>query len=254
MGAREKKKQKAISNRMKLYDSSIRQMESLLATASVRKLDFADAVWEDMGEQAMILRSDMAYELGAGAFPAYSGLGITADTELVSEDEVLLYGPDLPEIKGDQPYARLTFVRVDEDSMGEGNDLYNAVRKIEYARYHLNPKGYMMRISASSQREPVRIGKKALEEGLDFAKVGRMFVDCYHENPKVQAVKVIFITDSDFDYDALAKEIRRTEDITKAIDHIFKNVIMDCQACSLQEICDEVEGMRELHFGQKKGE
>ena len=42
--------------------------------------------------------------------------------------------------------------------------------------------------------------------------------------------------------------------LTKAIDHIFKNVIMDCQACSLQEICDEVEGMRELHFGQKKGE
>jgi hypothetical protein len=26
----------------------------------------------------------------------------------------------------------------------------------------------------------------------------------------------------------------------------------DCSACRLKPICDEVEGMKELHFGQKK--
>ena len=29
----------------------------------------------------------------------------------------------------------------------------------------------------------------------------------------------------------------------------LKDIAMNCQSCSLKQICDEVEGMRELHFG-----
>ena len=241
---------------MLLYDDSIVRMEQLLEKAQKVNLDVAapENSWEDIGDRNMILRGDMAYELGGGSLPAYSGLAVTGNKELVPEDEVLLYGPDLPEIKEDTAYARLAFVRVDEESMGEGNDLYNAIRKIEYVRYHMNPKGYMMRISSSNQREPARIGREALAEGLNFAKVGRLFLEAYHKNPKVQAVKLIYITDPAFDYAGLAKEIQMTENITKTIDHIFKNVIMDCQACSLQAVCEEVEGMKELHFGQMNKE
>jgi len=27
---------------------------------------------------------------------------------------------------------------------------------------------------------------------------------------------------------------------------------MDCKSCSLQQVCDEVEGLRELHFASMK--
>lgn len=233
---------------MKLYDETIKCIEASLEGQPLKKLDIVNANWKDVGDHNLILRADMAYELGGGTCPAVSAMGVTASTELVPEDEVYLLGPDLSEIKEDQPYARIALVRVAEDSLGDGNVLYNAIRKIEYVRYHINPEGYMTRISASNGREPVRVAASALEKGLGFAQVGKLFLDTYHENKNIEAVKLIFITQPDFDYKALAEQSRHLEEITGTIDHIFKNVTMDCGSCSLQNICDEVEGLRELHF------
>lgn len=237
---------------MKLYDETIRRVEDLLGDYPMQSLDVANAAWEDVGDHNLILRSDMAYELGGGTHLAVSAMAVTADTSFVEEDGVYLIGPNLGEISSDTPYARIALVRVDADGMGDGNALYNAIRKIEYVRYHINPKGYMTRISASNGREPVRVGKEALSEGLDFAKVGKLFLDKYHENPHIQAVKLIFVTLPEFDYKSLGTLATQCESITGTIDHIFKNVMMDCKSCSLQQVCDEVEGLRELHFASMK--
>ena len=35
--------------------------------------------------------------------------------------------------------------------------------------------------------------------------------------------------------------MQRSEDITKALDHLMKNIKMDCQVCSLKAVCEEVE-------------
>ena len=233
---------------MKLYDESIKELLAGLDFSKAKSLDIVNANWTDVGDHNLILRADMAYELGGGTNPAVSAMAVTCNDEFVNADEVILIGPDLNEIKKDTPYARIAIVKVAEESLGDGNALYNAIRKIEYVRYHINPKGYMTRISASNNREPVRVGKDALNEGLDFAKVGKLFLDTYHENKNIEAVKLIFITDPAFDYRSLAEQAKHLEDITGAIDHIFKNVMMDCGSCSLQKVCDEVEGLRELHF------
>lgn len=235
---------------MKLYDETIKEWLKILDSLQGRELDVKKGEdWKDIGNANMILRSDMAYELGGNHLPALSGMTLTADTSLVPRDEVLLYGKDLGEIHEDTPYARLAVLRVKEDSMGEGNALYQAIRKMEYTKYHLNPEGFMMRISAASQREMVRIGKTALEKGLGFEQVGKLFLQSYHKNPQVEAVKLVFVTLSDFPYEELEIYIKKAEEITKAIDHILKNLSMDCNVCSLKQICDEVEGMKELHFG-----
>ena len=233
---------------MKLYDDSIKELLAGIDMTEAKKLDIVNADWTDVVDHNLILRADMAYELGGGTFPAVSGMAVTCNEQFVNTDEVLLIGPDLDEIKADTPYARIALVKVAEDSLGDGNALYNAIRKIEYVRYHINPEGYMTRISASNNREPVRVGKEALGKGLNFAKVGKLFLDTYHENKNIEAVKLIFITDPDFDYKSLSEQAKRLEDITGTIDHIFKNVMMDCGSCSLQKVCDEVEGLRELHF------
>lgn len=235
---------------MKLYDETIKEWLKILDSLQGRELDVKKGEdWKDIGNANMILRSDMAYELGGNHLPALSGMTLTADTSLVPRDEVLLYGKDLGEIHEDTPYARLAVLRVKEDSMGEGNALYQAIRKMEYTKYHLNPEGFMMRISAASQREMVRVGKTALEKGLGFEQIGKLFLQSYHKNPQVEAVKLVFITLSDFPYEELEIYIKKAEKITKAIDHILKNLSMDCNVCSLKQICDEVEGMKELHFG-----
>ncbi len=237
---------------MKLYDEIITHWGSLVEESPSRALQVTqDKVWEDVGKNNMVLRSDMAYELGGSvsSIPALGGTAVTEDESLVPEDEIILIGPDLPDIEGDVPYARLAIARVAGDKMGEGNTLYNAIRKIEYVRYHVNPEGFMMRVSSMRERESVRVSKDAIAKGLNFEKVGNVMLQAFHENFKVEAVKLIFITDPEFPFEELESDIRKAEKITKTIDHIMKNVTMDCGTCSLQEICDEVEGMKELHFG-----
>ncbi len=236
---------------MKLYDDVIqRTLELALASDSVRELAVEDSPWPEVSDRSMILRSEMAYELGADH---NEGLGITlvsGTEELIHGDRIMLIGKDLSEIQKDGPYGRIALVLVDEAVMGEGETLYNAIRKLEYTRYHFYPEGFMNRISSSKHKESVRIGKDALGKGLDFAKTGNMMIRKFKENPRVRAVWILYITEAAFDYKQLLTLSCDAEDITRTIDHILKNVQMDCKACNLQEICDEVEGLRELHFGK----
>jgi hypothetical protein len=195
---------------MKLYDGFIESSLALLEGQSGHVLMVPEAYesWPNAGDCNLILRSEMAYELGGGNLPAVSGLGFTSSDCLVGGDEIWLYGPDLPDIKKDAPYARLTLLRVVEDSLGEDDADYTAIRKIEHTRYHITPKGYMMRISVTSERESVRISRGALQEGLNFAKIGGLFLVGYHQHSKVLAAKIIFITLPDFPYDELGRQVQ----------------------------------------------
>ena len=234
---------------MKLYDETIKKIQTLLKEES-RALPTGDTGWPEISDRSMILRSDMAYELGGEGLWAIGCTLITADETLVSADEVTLLGRDLPEIRRDVPYARIALVRVGEDTLGEGQALYQAVRALEYTRYHFYPEGFMMRVSASRQKETVRIGKDALAKGLDFAKAGNCMISAFHRNTSVKAVHLYYVTQEEYDYKALEHCAAEAESITKTIDHILKNAVMDCGTCGLQKVCDEVEGLRELHFAR----
>lgn len=237
---------------MKLYDEVIQYIFGLLADYEPAGLAVCESEsWPDAGKNNMVLRSGMAYELGGGNYPAVGCTAVTAEETFVPHDEILLYGRELSEIRQDTPYARIAVARVSEDSLGQGNTLYNAIKNIEYTRYHVNPQGFMMRISSVNKRETVRIGREALEQGLNFAKAGNLMLRSFHENPKVEAVKLIFVNLEEFPYKELEKARERADRITDTIDHMMKHVVMDCDVCSLQKVCDEVEGLRELHFSEK---
>jgi hypothetical protein len=77
-------------------------------------------------------------------------------------------------------------------------------------------------------------------------------LDGYHKDPKVLAVKLIFITLPDFPYEVLNEKIERIEKVTESLNHILKNIKMDCSVCGFKNVCDEVEGLKELHFAQEK--
>lgn len=239
---------------MNLYDNLLEDIMNLLKTRPGRILPFSSSGgnWPDSGDYSLILRGEMAYELGGNNLAAVSGLGFTSSKHFVDQDEIWLYGQDLPELKKDTPYARLTLLRVSEDGLGEGDEAYTTMRKVEYTRYHINPKGYMMRISVASEREPVRVSRVALKDGLNFAKVGELFLTGYHKHPKVLAAKLIFITLPDFPYEELNRIVRQADKITESLNHIFNDLKMDCSVCNLKPVCDEVEGMKELHFSQAK--
>lgn len=232
---------------MNLYDECFAEINKLLNDYSP-KLNEDAAMWSDAGQNQLLFRGDTAYELGGKNLPAVSSVIFTDDAHKVGKDEVLLYGPDLKDINADSPYARIAMIRINSEAIGSGPKLYSAIRRIEYTRYHLNPDGYMMRISAMTQRECVRIGRKALKDGLSFFGVGKLFIDAYRKHRDVENVKLIFVTDPDFPYEKLIDATKRSENITKALDHLINRVNMDCDICNLKNICSEVEELCKKDF------
>lgn len=233
---------------MELYNQIIKESLSIIENDEALKkfpISKTSKRWKLEKEQKLIFQKEMAYELGGDFLPALSGLAFTTQKDF--ESEVWLLGDDLNEIKENSPYARLTILNVDDSSWSDNQKAYSAMQKIDYTRFHIYPEGFMIRISTSAAREPVRISKKAVKKGLNFEKTGTLFVDGYCEHPDVTGAKVIFITKRDFPYEKLAKQLSKMEDITNSLDKIFRNLIMDCRTCNLKTVCDEVEGLRQYH-------
>ena len=129
--------------------------------------------------------------------------------------------------------------------------LYNLIRKTEYVKYHYFPDGYMIRTSSRSHKEAVRVSKDAVKKGISFQNVGNLLINKYKENPAVKGVKVIFITSPEADHKAFEEIAQKNNSITETLNHIMNNVNFDCDTCNLKPVCDEVDGMRELHFRNK---
>lgn len=229
---------------MKSYDETIRELNQLLAPYGeeriTKNVDEDSFCWDSLDRQ-FLMKSDAAVELGGNNLPAASGVLYTCSD--IPEMLVTLYGPDLPAMRGDRPYGRVTLVRLREEYVTEEFKLYNLIRSIEYVRYHVNPRGYMPRISTVQNREQVRVSKDALREGLDFYKVGRVYQEAYLKHPAVAAAETVFITLERFDYKALQALLDRGESITMSLDHPLNSLKMDCGSCNLKPVCDEVEAL-----------
>lgn len=239
---------------MKLYDEILEKCREILENKESRELPVGAQEWPQVSDSRMILRRDMAYELGGEGLPAFGCTLVTENKELVPTDRVTLIGKDLPEIQGDVPFGRIALVRIGQGALGEGQALYQALRNLEYTRYHFYPEGFMLRISSTKQRESVRVEDAALKKGLDFTKTGNQMIEAFHKNLFVEAVHLFYVTLEGFPYTELENCGKKAEEITRALDHIVKGGIMDCRACGLQKVCDEVEGLRKLHFQGKTRE
>ena len=242
---------------MELYNSIIEKVDGLLGSTSPKRYSYnPSGTWEDVGGNQLIMMKESAYELGGDNKPAVNYACISSD-DFVTEDEILVYGKDLSEIRGSVPFARIVLVKV-ASLQGEGEEdtepLFRAIQDIDFVKYHVYPKGYMIRSSSDSFREQVRVSKEAVKKGITFEQVGNSYIKEYKKNPNVIAVKVIFSTVDDADYAEMRKDAKKVRDITKTLSKILEGMATDCHSCSLKEICDEVEGLKELHFGKEKKE
>lgn len=224
---------------MDFYDSLIDNVRAVLEGFEKKEYAYdSDLVAPCGSHSEVILQRDCAFELKGSGFNLITGKAVT--------DGVTVIGDDLGFIREDTAFARISLIET--ESFTDEQKAYNAIRKIEYVKYHLFPEGYMMRSASRSHKEAVRVGKKEIAKGLSFQRVGNLFISKYKENPSVKAVRIIFVTHKAADYKALAETARRSNDITEALNHIMNSVKFDCDSCNLKAVCDEVEGMKELHF------
>ena len=234
---------------MELYNSLIKESNSLLEKGSPRVWEYRPGdAWKDIGSRELVLQKDAAYELGAMGKGSANYVLFTSNPELVDKDQILLYGADLGEIKGEVDFARIVLLRV---GLIDGDDeaVYRTLKDIEFAKYHVYPEGYMVRMSPESYREQVRVSKQALKKGVSFKNIGANYITAYKKDPNVLNATVIFVTAPGFDYGAMKKLAKKANDVTGTLTHILEGLPTDCSVCALKDICDEVEGMKELHFG-----
>ncbi len=234
---------------MELYNSLIRDTGAQLEKLDKKAWDYSPAdCWKDTGSSELVLQRDAAYELGAQGRGSANYVLFTSSAELVSEDKVILMGPDLGQIKGDCDFARIVLLQVgvlDDDDEA----VYRTLKDIEFSKYHVYPEGYMIRMSPESYREQVRVSKQALKQGISFKTVGNRYVAEYKKDANVLKATVIFITDPKADYEALQAMAKKAAAVTGTLTHILEGLPTDCSVCALKDICDEVDGMKELHFG-----
>lgn len=83
--------------------------------------------------------------------------------------------------------------------------------------------------------------------GVTFADYGNTLLQEYLKFPYVKSVEIYFVTDFD-DFEKLNSVAKKISQTTGALNHIFDNVMFDCSTCNLKEICDEVDGLKELHL------
>lgn len=230
---------------MRLYNNLINEIKCILNDAkalnkSCKSLNTSD-------KNSVIFLSDTAFELGGNQKDCVSGLAVSNDIEF--SNSVYLLGNDLNEIKTDSPFAKFVFIQV-EDFNNE-QDTFDKIKELESLRYHLSIDGFMTRASALNMREQIRVSKKAIKSGVTFADYGNTLLQEYLNVSCVKSAEIYFATDfNDFEQlNFLAKKISQT---TSALNHIFDNVMFDCSTCNLKEICDEVDGLKELHLKNSK--
>lgn len=229
---------------MTLYDNFINQIFNILPE-ELKEFDYETSKLKKGDKNSILLLRDTAYELGGSQMPCISTT--VASSEISFKDGVYLHGKDLCEIKNDCPFGKFVFLYINDIPEEK---TYDVIKELEQIRYNYVPEGFMSRASALSLREQIRVSKKAVKRKITFKDYGNALIDEYKKNPIVKAVKVVFLTDFN-NYDdlyILCDKIKRT---TSALNHIFDNILYNCSSCSLKTICDEVEGMKELHMKNK---
>lgn len=226
---------------MRLYNNLINEIKSSLNDSVI--LPKSKNMLNVSDKNSVIFLSDTAFELGGSQKPCVSTLAVSSD--MTFSNSVILQGNDLNEIMSDSPFGKFVFIEIED--FPDEQDTFNKIKELEALRYHLSVDGFMTRASALNMREQIRVSKKAIKSGVRFSDYGNTLLKEYLKFPYVKSAELYFVTDfNNFEkLNYVAKKISQT---TSALNHIFDNVMFDCSTCNLKEICDEVDGLKELHL------
>ena len=233
-----------------IFDKEIKALSHVFEGAKVTKYGYDESKVLPTSEHSeLVLLKDCAFELGGSDKPCACATVVTDDIPLVNQTVVV--GKELKDIKNDCSYAKIVILGLNY-TPEEEQGIFDLTKSLEYAKYKENVQGFMMRASAISHREQVRVSKSAIKNGLTFEKLGDTTIANYLSKDVVKNVTVIFVADEDELFEDITAFASRTSDILDAFNHILDNVLVDCAHCNLKQICDEVEGMREMHVKMAK--
>ncbi len=228
---------------MKLYDGFISQINGLINGRRALTAEYSPSSLENAGKNNVLFLKDTAFELGGSGEKCVSTLAVTSSFKY--SNRIRLLGGDIKDIKSDCPFAKIVLLEIEEI---DEETAFEKIRRLEQIRYNFCPRGFMSRASAISMREQIRVGKKTVKDKISLVDYAKFMLGEYLKDSIVKSAEIILVTDRSFDYDGLISVSEKIKDTTSALNHILDNVLFDCKSCNLKEICDEVEGMKELHM------
>jgi len=203
-----------------------------------------DFSWPEAGQRDIVLKSDTGIELGNPKDESISFLAWTGDSSLVNDGYISLIGPDISETKSPAlPFGKVVLVSgtgFDEDNC------YDRYHEMEFLRYDVSLKGYMMRAVSQYMREWSRVSKEAVERGFSFQILGSAFLKKLKELNYVSGAEVFFVTSSSEDVRKLKKPGDRFMRYISAMTKMTEEMDFDCESCEYQEVCSEAEELQDM--------
>lgn len=231
---------------MVLFDRLIHQIEDILPPDR-KTFAYGKPVLCRADRNSILFLKDTAFELGGSQRQCVSTMAVTSSIHFSNSS--YLYGKDLYEIKEDNDFGKIVLLEIDDI---DEDTAFDKIKELELVRYKFCPEGFMTRASALSMREQIRVSKRAVTQKISFADYGSALIAEYLNHPIVKSVEIIFLTEFDR-FDELIMLADKIKNTTSALNHILDNAVFDCSACNLKEICDEIDGMKELHKKKTQG-
>ena len=235
---------------MKIFDPYIDELRTLIDALSKgarhHTAHFApERTWPKGRSGEIVLADDTAIELGHPQTESVAFLMWTDSLEKINDGEITIIGPDLNELeRGRAPFGKV--VLIGAEGFDEAN-AYERWQQLNQLRLSLNLSGHMLRAVPQQNREWSRISKVSLDQGLSLEVIGNELLRAYKGLDFVTTAEVAFVTSTATDVQRLREPAAKVWRITNAMNRILDELEMDCGACDLSEVCDEIEGLRELH-------
>ncbi|MDT8273616.1 MAG: hypothetical protein RRA35_10555 [Desulfomonilia bacterium] len=198
--------------------------------------------WPSGGGRNIVLKEDMGLELGSPEKDSVSCLLWTDDLSRITDGRITLLGPDFPESMGKSlPFGKVVLAGV--EGFNEDN-AYDRHKDMDFLRYELDLKGFMMRAVSQYMREWCRISRDALSLGFSARTLGSSLIRLFRGMSFVRVVEVIYFTTGTQDVAELRDITAPAEKIIAAMNKMASEMDFDCVSCDYQDVCDEADGLK----------
>ena len=231
---------------MELFTDTISAVRTFVNQAPGKKSWAAEkkSSWAEGGGRNIVLREDLGLELGSPQKESLSCLLWTHDLASIENGRITLMGPDFTESMGESlPFGKVVLAGVEGFTEDNAYDLH---KDLDFLRYSINLKGFMMRSVSQYMREWCRISSTAIRDGFSARTLGSALINLFLEKPFVKAAEVIYLTSSPEDVIRLREVTSGAEKIIAAMNKMASEMDFECESCDYQEVCDDASQLKAM--------
>ena len=201
------------------------------------------AAWPE--KRSLVLQEDTAVELGSEKGSLFM-IAWTQEGDLLHNGRVSILGEDIAGAgERKMPLGQIVLV------CGQFADEYETYRDLLDVVFDTRPEGVSLRVWPDQQKIWCRVSKEALEGGFTLQGYGAALINNMTSQPFVEAAEVIFITGEE-DLEQLKPLSDKVGSVLEALVKMYEEMDFDCDNCDYNEICEEVERLRQIRESLRK--